>query len=102
MRPSFLPLLLALPLVASAGRVFPPEGRRAEVQPVELPFINVDGQPAKLAPGAVVRDTGNRSILPVAMPARAQAMVLRDASGEVTHVILLTAEEIAALKAQDR
>ena len=51
----------ALPVAAQieGHRAFPPEALRAELAVIQPPDVTLDGQPARLAPGARVRGDNN-------------------------------------------
>jgi hypothetical protein len=85
---------------ARAERLLPADAPMATVAPLEFPFVKIDGKAAKLAPGAVIFDLSNRTVLPVSLPAQALALYERDNGGEVSRIWLLTADEAAELKAR--
>jgi len=51
----------------------------------------------RLAPGAVIYDTNNRTIVPVSFPAAAEVVFTTDPTGAVTRIYLLTPQEIQTL-----
>ena len=93
--------VLSAPL-AWADRNLPTDARRADLAPMEYPYLKIAGKTAKLAPGAIIVDQNNRRILPVNLPSRASALYKLDPSGEVIRLWLLSEEEIAAFKAKKK
>ena len=65
-----LAAFLAAP-VAAQLRTIPKDAQRAEIRHVQTNLIELNGQRALLAPGARIRDTSNRIIVPTALPAGA-------------------------------
>ena len=92
---------LSVPL-AWADRNLPKDALRADLAPMEYPYLKIAGKTAKLAPGAIIVDQNNRKILPVNLPSRANVLYKLDLSGEVTGLWLLSEEEIAAFKAKKK
>lgn len=80
-------------------RTIPDNTRRATISPLQGMYVSVDGTPALLAPGALIRDHSNLIIVPSALPREGSvAEYALDGNGQVFRVWLLTAEEAA----QDR
>ena len=78
----------------SANRIFPTTALRGDIQFGEAPEILVNGRPARLAPGARIRDTGNLVVTPAPLLGRrAVVNYTLDDLGNVRDVWLLTAEE---------
>jgi hypothetical protein len=88
--------------VAWADRNLPDDARRAELAPMEYPYVKIAGKTARLAPGAVIIDQNNRKILPVNLPSRANVLYKLDIGGDVIALWLLSDEEVAALKARKK
>jgi len=99
-----LSLVLAYPGAAlTQQRVIPEQAKRGYVQHVGGPEISIDGRPARLAPGAAIRDQKNFIVVPGSMPrAGAWADYTKDASGQVSAVWLLTPAERARPKKEQR
>lgn len=77
-------------------RVIPDNARRATIAHIQGMHISVDGSPALLAPGALIRDRSNLIIVPSALPpGGAPAEYALDNNGQINRVWLLTAEEAA-------
>ena len=76
-------------------RTIPQDAERAEIRHVELNVIEQKGKRESLAPGAQIRDQANRVIVPTALAPGALVRYLRDASGAVHEVWILTPQEAA-------
>jgi hypothetical protein len=90
--------LAAVATVASAQvpRLFPPTALRGELAFVQPPDVLLNGQPARLAPGARVRNEENRFEVMGALAGRKQVVhFTRDAGGQLLEVWLLTPSERA-------
>ena len=84
----------ALSTAAAAQlRTIPEDAKRGEIRHVEAMLVEIDGERQRLAPGAQIRDTSNRLIVPTAIPAGTQVRYLLDAQGMVVRVWVLTPEE---------
>jgi len=94
MRALFVLLLasLALPAVAQM-RTIPQDARVAEIRHVQANIIELNGVQVPLAPGAQIRDTSNRIIMPVAVPAGALVKFRLNNNGQVRDVWILSREE---------
>lgn len=93
-----LPLLLGLLAAASAQglpqRVLPPGGQRGETgAPLPLPLVQIGRDVVRLAPGAVLYDAQNRTVLHGALPAATEVYYTTDAQGEVQRLYVLTPPE---------
>jgi hypothetical protein len=96
-------LVLAYPGAAlTQQRVIPDDAKRGYVRHVGGFVISIDGNEARLAAGAVIRDQKNLIVVPTSLPpAGAWADYTKDASGQVSRVWLLTPQEQARpVKAQ--
>jgi len=83
---------LALPAVAQL-RTIPQDARLAEIRHVQANIIELNGVQVPLAPGAQIRDTSNRIIMPVAVPAGALVKFRLNNNGQVRDVWILSREE---------
>jgi hypothetical protein len=98
-------LILALGLAFDAGlahaqlRTLPANAKRAEFTGYQNPFVVIDGETRRLAPGAVIFDTNNRTITPGFLPAKADVVYTIDQTGSVMRIYLLTAQEQQRLDA---
>jgi hypothetical protein len=85
-------------LVGSASaqlRTVPPEAKRGTMSHKQEMIVTLDGKDQRLSPGAQIRDTDNRLMLPVALPPKSDVKVLFDAVGNVHRVWILSAAESA-------
>lgn len=100
-RRSAASLLLSGLLACGSGAAFaqlrtiPPEAKSGKIAHVQEMIIAIDGKRKRLAPGAQIRDTQNRLVLPMSIPAGVRAKYLTDAEGMVRQVWILTPEEAA-------
>lgn len=97
-RRNFLAVTLALALVAPAWaqmRIIPQTAKRGELRPATYPVVSIDGNALRLAPGALIFDTNNRTILYGYLPANADVAYTQDQTGHVMRVYLLTPHEAA-------
>ena len=86
--------LLAAPAAAQL-RTIPQDAKRGEMRHVQASTVELNGRTAQLAPGAQIRDTSNRIIVPTALPAGALVRYRLDAMGQIREVWLLTPREAA-------
>lgn len=90
--------LLALPLGAVADRLYPPNAEFGYLRGYDFPAVNIDGHILTLATGVRLRDENNLFLLAQDLPTGVRVMILRDASGEIRELWVLSAEEAAALR----
>jgi hypothetical protein len=101
-------LLLAAWLTLDAGyawsqlRTLPANGKRAELTAYQNPFVVIGGETRRMAPGAVIFDTNNRTITPGFLPAKADVIYTIDQTGSVMRIYLLTPQESQRLDAAKR
>jgi len=75
-------------------RKLPPNAKRADLSGYQNPFVILNGEQLKLAPGAVIFDKSNRMILPGYLPEQADVVyTLENTSGLVMRIYILTPEE---------
>jgi hypothetical protein len=87
-------LILCLAALAHAQlRTLPADARLGKIRHVQEMVVQIDGKQARLAPGAKVRDTHNRILVPVAIPAGSLIKYTLNAQGEVSAVWILTPQE---------
>jgi hypothetical protein len=99
MRPFLLFLALAgfAALAAAQLRSIPAEAVRAQMRYLEGMTVALDGKPAQLTPGAQIRDTENRIVVPSAVIGTVVVRYQSDPSGQQVHrVWILSAQEAAA------
>jgi hypothetical protein len=81
---------------AQVSRNFPPNALRGELSFAQPPELTVNGQPARLAPGARIRDANNMGVVSGAIAGqRVVANYTIDISGNVFNVWVLRPDEIA-------
>jgi hypothetical protein len=89
-------ICLAAPVQAQVQRSFPQNALRGAIIVGVAPDIQLDGQPARLAPGSRIRDTNNMAVVPGALVGgRYLVNYTVDTSGLVKDIWLLRAEEAA-------
>jgi hypothetical protein len=94
-------LLLAVAALAFTAhaqlRTIPAEAKPATLRHVHDMVVELDGKPARLSPGAQIRDSYNRLVLPASLADKTTVRYLSDASGMVHRVWILSPEEAARL-----
>ncbi|WP_374340592.1 hypothetical protein [Methyloversatilis sp.] len=86
---------LCLPLLAVAQlRAIPPEAIKAKMKPPVDGVVEVGKYTFKLAPGAQIRSTDNRILLPVMMGSEQVVRYTLDANGDLYRVWVLSPEEL--------
>ena len=99
LRSTFLAVLLtgcafAAPVAAQVQRTFPPTALRGAIVVGDPPEITLNAKPARLAPGARIRDPNNMLALSgTLVGARLLVHYTVDPLGLVDNVWILTAEE---------
>ena len=94
----FAAAALAVTAAGAQQRVIPvPEdAKRGELRHVHEMLVEIDGVRELLAPGVQIRDPANRLVVPSAVPPASPVRYVRNESGRVHRVWILTAEEAAA------
>ena len=88
-------LMLATPAHAQI-RTLPAEAKRATVgQQHPLPYIDLGGARVKLAPGGIIFDQNNRTIVHNALPPGANVVFTTDMHGDIRRIYILTPQEQA-------
>ena len=96
-------LALATPAIAQVPRPLPANGKVGHIgQQQQFPLVEIDRKVLRLAPGGVIVDQNNRFIVHSALPADSEALYVLDGRGDVSRIILLTANEIAQQTAKKR
>jgi hypothetical protein len=94
-------LLLALAAVSFAAhaqlRSVPPDAKPGTLRHLQDMVVELDGKPARLSPGAQIRDAANRLVLPAAVPDKTLVKYLVDPSGMVHRVWILSPQEAAQI-----
>jgi hypothetical protein len=65
-----------------------------------LPLMNIDGKMYRLAPGGIIVDQNNRTLLHAQIPEQAVALIVFDSNGDVQRMFLLTADELQRVRAR--
>jgi hypothetical protein len=84
---------------AQLARPLPPNGKLgalAATQP--YPLLQIDSSTLRLAPGGVIFDEHNRTIVHSYLPPQAYVLYVQDTNGDVSRVYLLRPEELEQLK----
>jgi len=86
----------ALPALAQVPRSFPQNALRGEVVFGQPPDVQLNGKPARLAPGARIRDAANMLAMSGTLIGQRQVVhYTLDPSGLLRDVWVLTADELA-------
>jgi hypothetical protein len=94
--PAAVLALAAVPAAAQAPRVFPATALRGELVVEQGPQVRLNGQPARLAPGARIRD--ERNLVQLSNALAGQKLPVHytlDTSGGLLDVWVLTPAELA-------
>jgi hypothetical protein len=94
----FILATFAAPATMAQFRTLPQDakvGRTGETQP--LPIVKIDGKLLKLAPGGVIYDENNRTILQGQLPAGVRVAYSFELGGDITRIYILTASELALI-----
>jgi hypothetical protein len=95
----------ALAILAATGhaqfiqqRPLPEKGERGHLgEPQPLPMVQIGGRVLRLAPGGIIFDQHNRTIVHRHLPAGADIWYTRDMNGDVQRIYILTEQEQARL-----
>ena len=82
--------------IAALPRPIPDEALKAKMQFSPSGVVQVKGKMLRLSPGAQIRDTANRIVLPSHIRGEYTVRMLIDNGGQVHRVWILTPEEAAA------
>lgn len=103
MRNALLLLMVASLLLAGTGyaqfRTLPANAKRATIgsQPQVLPYVKLGSKVVRLAPGGVIYDQHNRTIVHGALPPGADIAFTTDMHGDIARIYILTPHEQAQL-----
>ena len=78
-------------------RGIPAEAKPATLRHMQDMIVELNGKPARLSPGAQIRDPFNRLVLPASLAAKTVVKYQADASGMVHRVWILSPEEVARI-----
>ena len=90
---AFLVSLLFATAAAGQIRPIPADAKRAQMSHVSENTVDVNGQQVRLSPGAQIRDTMNRIIMPSTLPPASAVKYQLDSAGFVHRVWILSPEE---------
>jgi len=83
--------LIGIASAASAQvRTIPKEAPRGEIRHVQGMYVELNGKPVQLSPGAQIRDADNRLVLPTLLVEKFDVRYLLDGIGLVHRVWILT------------
>ena len=97
-------LALALVFVtaghAQALRQLPANGKLGELAGGQQPFplLRISNEVLRLAPGGLIFDENNRTIVHGLLPERATVLYVQGTGGEVTRIYILRPEELEFVK----
>jgi len=77
----------------SQFRTLPANGKRAALTGYQNPHVTLGGNQMRLAPGAVIFDANNRTIVPMSLPPEADVVYTTDQTGAVMRIYLLSSQE---------
>ena len=81
-----------------AFRQLPAKGERGRTgMPQPLPLVQVGGKTLRLAPGGLIFDRQNRTIVHASLPPQADVFYTTDMNGDIQRLYILTPEEGTAL-----
>jgi hypothetical protein len=85
---------------AQVGRLLPANGKLGEVvgQQHPFPLIELNKKVVRLAPGALIYDRENRTILHNQVPPSAAVLFVEDNAGQIVRMYILRPDELARLK----
>jgi len=102
-------LVIALGCSAAAAaqsgwqRTLPAQGKLGVLgDPAPLPMVQVNGEALRFAPGGVIFDQSNRTIVHAALPPNASVLYTTNTNGEVQRIYILTPDEQRALERAGR
>ncbi len=90
--------LLAFPPAAWSERQLPKDARFGEMTRFAYPQVTISKHTFHMGPGARIYNQQNMTIVPAAMPPRANVLFKLDTAGHLSGVWLLTAQEAARYK----
>jgi hypothetical protein len=96
----WLALLIASVSYAQLLRPLPADGKLGELAGRQHPFplLQIDNKVVRLAPGGLIYDRQNRSILHNQLPEYSPVLFTEDQKGEIARVYLLRPEELERLE----
>jgi hypothetical protein len=87
-------VLVAMMAFAAAAaaqlRTIPKEAGRGEIRHLQAMYVELNGKPLQLSPGAQIRDADNRLVLPTSLVEKFDVRYQLDGAGLVHRVWILT------------
>ena len=85
---------------AQVGRLLPANGKLGELvgQQHPFPLLEINKKVVRLAPGALIFDRENRTILHNQVPPSAPVLFVEDRGGQIVRIYLLRPDELARLQ----
>ena len=90
-------LLLSFVLTAHAGRVMPQNVQVGQIGGHAYPEVRIGSEVYRLAPGALIYDAFNRTIVPTSLPQSGRVFYQLDSSGFLSKMWLPTPDEEAEM-----
>ena len=91
--------ILALMGIAAAAaaqvRTIPKEAQRGEIRHLQEMYVELNGKPLQLSPGAQIRDAHNRLVVPTSLVDKSDVRFLLDGAGLLHRVWIMTPLEQA-------
>ena len=89
-------VLIGVAAAATAQvRTIPKEALRGDLRHVQAMYVELNGKPVQLSPGAQIRDADNQLVLPTSLVEKADVRYLLDGAGLVHRVWIMTPLERA-------
>jgi len=82
-RLAFIALMGVAAVAAAQVRTIPKEAQRGEIRHLQAMYVELNGKPLQLSPGAQIRDTHNRLVLPTSLAEKYDVRYLLDGTGLV-------------------
>lgn len=89
--------LVLFAMTAHAGRILPKNVQVGQINGHHYPEVKISGETFRLAPGARIYDTFNRTIIPTQLPQGAKVFYQLDPGGLLIKIWLPTPEEEAGM-----
>ena len=95
-----LALLIASASFAQLARLLPADGKLGELAGQQHPFplLEINSKVVRLAPGGVIFDQQNRTILHNQLPPSSPVLFVADRKGEIMRLYLLRPDEVTRLE----
>ena len=92
---AFFALMAFTGLMGAQTRTIPKEALRGDLRHAQAMYVELNGKPVQLSPGAQIRDADNRLVLPTSLVEKADVRYLLDGAGLVHRVWIMTPLERA-------